>query len=106
MNGPGLRAVLEISPSALRKAAELDEERAESGKRGKLHGIPVLLKVLYSWSYFLMLTICTRIISLLLHLKVTKSLDIIMLFRQADALVSSRHEHYRGVVQSTRLGTT
>jgi amidase len=40
----GLRAVLETNPSALFEAQALDEERAFFGKRGPLHGIPVLIK--------------------------------------------------------------
>ncbi|CCM00820.1 uncharacterized protein FIBRA_02862 [Fibroporia radiculosa] len=44
INGPGLRAVLETNPKALEHAAELDKERAASGIRGPLHGIPLLLK--------------------------------------------------------------
>ncbi|KAK7062776.1 hypothetical protein VNI00_000265 [Paramarasmius palmivorus] len=39
-----LNAVIEMNPSALEQAAALDEERECSGKRGMLHGIPVLLK--------------------------------------------------------------
>ena len=41
--GPELRAVLELNPSALADAYELDEER-KLKKRSLLHGIPVLLK--------------------------------------------------------------
>lgn len=39
-----LRAVLETNPTALFEAQALDEERKFFGKRGPLHGIPVLLK--------------------------------------------------------------
>ncbi|KAF8653648.1 hypothetical protein AX16_003800 [Volvariella volvacea WC 439] len=42
--GPALRAVLEVNPSALAQAAYLDTERRVRGKRSALHGIPVLLK--------------------------------------------------------------
>lgn len=42
--GAGLRAVLEINPDALVIARQLDKERSETGARGPLHGIPVLLK--------------------------------------------------------------
>ncbi len=42
--GPMLNAVLEVNPGALDAAAALDEERKTSGRRGLLHGIPVLLK--------------------------------------------------------------
>ncbi|KAJ6532413.1 amidase signature domain-containing protein [Mycena capillaripes] len=42
--GPGLRAVLELNPSALKQAVLLDDERRLTGKRSALHGIPVLLK--------------------------------------------------------------
>ena len=44
LQGPKLRAVIETNPSALEQAVTLDEERKRSGKRGPLHGIPVLLK--------------------------------------------------------------
>ena len=44
MQGPQLRAVLELNPSALSEAAKLDAERKEKGKRSELHGIPILLK--------------------------------------------------------------
>ncbi len=42
--GPTLRSVLETNPDALAIAADLDAERRRSGPRGRLHGIPVLLK--------------------------------------------------------------
>ena len=42
--GPTLRAVIEINPDALEIADALDRERAASGPRGPLHGIPILLK--------------------------------------------------------------
>jgi amidase len=45
LQGPQLRAVLELNPSALAQAAALDRERQTRGKRSALHGIPVLLKV-------------------------------------------------------------
>ncbi|KAJ7624043.1 amidase signature enzyme [Mycena polygramma] len=44
VKGPGLRAVLELNPSALKKVALLDRERRLTGKRSELHGISVLLK--------------------------------------------------------------
>ena len=44
LQGPQLRAVLEMNPSALAQAAALDKERKTSGKRSLLHGIPILLK--------------------------------------------------------------
>lgn len=42
--GPTLRAVIETNPQALEIAVALDAERAASGPRGPLHGIPILLK--------------------------------------------------------------
>jgi len=42
--GPSLHAIIEINPEALEIATSLDQERALKGKRGQLHGIPVLLK--------------------------------------------------------------
>ena len=43
-NGPALRSVIEINPDVLAIARSLDEERLDSGPRGPMHGIPVLLK--------------------------------------------------------------
>ena len=43
-NGPTLQSILEINPDALMIARALDEEWRESGPRGPLHGIPVVLK--------------------------------------------------------------
>ena len=42
--GPQLNSVIERNPDALAIADELDRERKESGARGPLHGIPVLIK--------------------------------------------------------------
>lgn len=42
--GPHLNAVISINPDALEIADALDTERAASGPRSPLHGIPVLLK--------------------------------------------------------------
>lgn len=42
--GPMLNAVIEVNPDALAIAADLDVERQESGVRGPLHGIPILIK--------------------------------------------------------------
>ncbi|KAF7307744.1 Amidase domain-containing protein [Mycena kentingensis (nom. inval.)] len=44
LNGPALRAVLEMNQFALSQAALLDKEREVSGKRSLLHGIPVYIK--------------------------------------------------------------
>ena len=42
--GPGLNAMLYVNPGALDEAVALDRERAKSGARGPLHGIPIVLK--------------------------------------------------------------
>ena len=42
--GPTLNAVIEINPEVLDIATALDAERGQSGARGPLHGIPILLK--------------------------------------------------------------
>ena len=42
--GPALKAIIEINPDARRIAEALDAEWRESGPRGPLHGIPVVLK--------------------------------------------------------------
>lgn len=41
---PKLRSVLEINPEAAEITRKMDAERREQGSRGKLHGIPILLK--------------------------------------------------------------
>ncbi|MEW5251687.1 amidase [Microbulbifer discodermiae] len=40
----GLHSIIVVNPDALEIARQLDEERAQKGPRGPLHGIPVLLK--------------------------------------------------------------
>ncbi|MEX1257651.1 MAG: amidase family protein [Gemmatimonadota bacterium] len=42
--GPELRALISLNPRAREEAEALDGERAESGPRGPLHGIPIVLK--------------------------------------------------------------
>lgn len=42
--GPALNAVVVLNPAALQDAEALDRERAASGPRGPLHGIPILVK--------------------------------------------------------------
>ncbi|MBT5072531.1 MAG: amidase [Kordiimonadaceae bacterium] len=42
--GPHLSAIIAVNPDALTIAAALDAERATSGPRSPMHGIPVLLK--------------------------------------------------------------
>jgi amidase len=44
INGPELRAVIEMNPEAIKIAQELDIERMVGKLRGPLHGIPVLIK--------------------------------------------------------------
>ena len=43
-NGPSLNSIIEINPDAIAIAAALDAERRDSGPRGPMHGIPVVLK--------------------------------------------------------------
>ena len=43
-SGPGINSVIEINPDALAIAAALDDQRKAAGLRGRLHGIPVLIK--------------------------------------------------------------
>ncbi len=42
--GPGLNAVTQLNPDALKDAALLDKERKEGHLRGPAHGLPLLLK--------------------------------------------------------------
>src|SRR5579862_6239288 len=42
--GPRLNAIIELNPDALTIASDLDKERLAKGRRGPLHGIPVLIK--------------------------------------------------------------
>jgi amidase len=43
-SGPALRSVLELNPDAAQIARELDAERLQTGARGPLHGMPLLIK--------------------------------------------------------------
>src|SRR4030095_15412634 len=43
-NGPGINSVIEANPDALAIAAALDDQRKAARLRGRLHGIPVLIK--------------------------------------------------------------
>ena len=42
--GPALNAIVAINPHAREDADKLDRERASTGSRGPLHGVPVLVK--------------------------------------------------------------
>ncbi|MDR3201817.1 MAG: Ig-like domain-containing protein [Bifidobacteriaceae bacterium] len=48
IGGAALNSIIGINPHALEIAAALDAERAESGPRGLLHGIPVIAKDNYN----------------------------------------------------------
>ncbi|MCE3200966.1 amidase family protein [Paenibacillus sonchi] len=43
-DGPNINAVMEINPDAIFLAEALDVERRSGGRRGLLHGVPILLK--------------------------------------------------------------
>lgn len=43
-SGPKLNSILEVNPDALHIAEALDAERRQKGKRGPLHGIPIVVK--------------------------------------------------------------
>src|SRR6266404_2320182 len=42
--GPAINSVIEVNPDALAIAGDLDQERKAGHTRGRLHGIPVLIK--------------------------------------------------------------
>ncbi|MEQ8953266.1 MAG: amidase, partial [Gammaproteobacteria bacterium] len=46
--GPQLNSIVRLHPGARERAAELDAERARSGARSLLHGIPILVKDNYN----------------------------------------------------------
>jgi len=43
-HGPNLNSLIRINPRAVETAEALDRERASNGRRGMLHGIPVIVK--------------------------------------------------------------
>jgi Asp-tRNA(Asn)/Glu-tRNA(Gln) amidotransferase A subunit family amidase len=45
--GPAINAMVYVDPNVLEVAKALDKERAESGPRSKIHGIPFILKDLF-----------------------------------------------------------
>ena len=64
LQGPTLRAIIELNPSALEQAADLDLERRMLGPRGPLHGIPILLKdniAIRASDGMLLLLACSRL---------------------------------------------
>src|SRR5688572_22969148 len=48
--GPKLNSLITINPNALAQARALDEERKTKGRRGPLHGIPIVAKDLVNTS--------------------------------------------------------
>jgi amidase len=44
VHGPALYSVIELDPEARARAEALDEERLDQGRRGPLHGVPILVK--------------------------------------------------------------
>ncbi len=46
--GPAVNAIIHLNPEAREQAQALDEERRQTGPRGPLHGIPVILKDNYA----------------------------------------------------------
>jgi amidase len=42
--GPRINSIIELNPDALAIAAALDKERKQTGPRGPLHGVPILVK--------------------------------------------------------------
>ena len=43
-SGPGVNAVIELNPDAIKIAKQMDQERRHGHVRGPMHGIPVLVK--------------------------------------------------------------
>lgn len=43
-DGPCLSSVIELNPDAVSLAQALDKERVVRGRRGPLHGVPILIK--------------------------------------------------------------
>jgi len=50
-SGPGLNSIVRINPNALRRAQQLDVERAQGRLRGPLHGIPIVVKDNYNTTF-------------------------------------------------------
>ena len=47
-SGPMLNSIIELNPDALEIAESLDRERKAKGARGRLHGVPILICLLYT----------------------------------------------------------
>jgi Asp-tRNA(Asn)/Glu-tRNA(Gln) amidotransferase A subunit family amidase len=47
LRGPKINAIINLNTNAIEEAKALDKERAESGPRSPLHGVPVVLKDLF-----------------------------------------------------------
>lgn len=104
LRGPSLRAVLELNPSALSQASALDHERKIKGKRGPLHGIPILLKDNIATVAFEGMNTTAGSYSLLGSI-VPDDATIVKKFRSAGAIIlgkasMSEWAQYRGNVPS------
>ncbi|THH21411.1 hypothetical protein EW146_g124 [Bondarzewia mesenterica] len=91
LQGPILRAVIEMNPSALTQAAALDKERKLKGARSPLHGIPILLKD----------NIATMASDGNTHLSMLTTSQTLTAPRNARK--KHRHEHDRRLVRAIQL---
>ncbi len=101
--GPALNTIIAINPSARADALALDQERALSGPRGPLHGIPIILKDNYD---AVGMATTGGSIALVGHMPETDAHQV-RLLREAGAIIlakSNLHEMAYGVTTISSVG--
>lgn len=101
--GIKLNAILTINPKALEIAAQLDKERATTGARGPLHGIPIIVKDNFDTADMPTTAGCVC----LQHSIPDQDADQIAMLKAAGAIIlakSNLHEFAFGITTSSSLG--
>lgn len=101
--GIKLNAILTINPKALEIAAQLDKERATTGARGPLHGIPIIVKDNFDTADMPTTAGCVC----LQHSIPDQDAEQIAMLKAAGAIIlakSNLHEFAFGITTSSSLG--
>ncbi|OLO42450.1 hypothetical protein BTR23_00065 [Alkalihalophilus pseudofirmus] len=101
--GPAINSIIYINDQALETARSLDEERRRSGKRGLLHGIPIILKDNFD-TYDMPTSAGSKVLKDSIPLEDS---FIVKQLREAGAIIlakSNLHEFAFGISTNSSLG--
>lgn len=101
--GIKLNAILTINPKALELAAQLDKERATTGVRGPLHGVPIIVKDNFDTADMPTTAGCVCLKNSIPD----QDADQIAMLKAAGAIIlakSNLHEFAFGITTSSSLG--